>query len=149
MNFKRLVSDPCIYIKRDINNNIICIIGMYVDDILLTGTDNEINKTKTLLTKYFELSDLGEIKYIIGIQFEKLKDGYLIHQEKYINDILNKFNFSELKPTSNMTPTQDIKLKENYLTPKISTSNRKPLISGNVHKTRYIIRSSKGIKECK
>ena len=98
INFKRLVSDPCIYVKRDINNNIVCLICVYVDDILLTGTDIEINNTKTLLTKYFELSDLGEIKYIIDIQFEKLNDGYLIHQEKYLNDILNKFKFNELKP---------------------------------------------------
>ena len=48
INFKRLVSDPCIYIKRDTNNNIVCIIGVYVDDILLTGIDSEINKTKIL-----------------------------------------------------------------------------------------------------
>ena len=118
IKFKRLISDPCIYVKKDTNNKIICLIGVYVDDILLAGTDFEINKTKSLLTKYFELSDLGEIKYIIGIQFEKLKDGYLIHQEKYTNYILNKFKFNELKPISNMMPTQDIKLKEKLFNTK-------------------------------
>jgi hypothetical protein len=57
MNFKRLISDPCIRVKKDDNNNIIYLIGVYEDDMVLIGIDNEIENTKLLLTKYFEITD--------------------------------------------------------------------------------------------
>lgn len=55
---------------------------------------------------------MGEVKYIIGIQFEKLHDGYLLHQKKYLQDILDKFDETDSKPCSNTIPVQDSNLKE-------------------------------------
>jgi hypothetical protein len=37
MKFKRLISEPCIYIKQDNNGKIVCILLVYVDDILIAG----------------------------------------------------------------------------------------------------------------
>jgi hypothetical protein len=42
MDFRRLVNEPCIYIKENNSKEIICIIDIYVDDILLTGKAKEI-----------------------------------------------------------------------------------------------------------
>ena len=43
MDFQRLVNEPCIYyIKENNSKEIICIIAIYVDDILLTGKAKEI-----------------------------------------------------------------------------------------------------------
>ena len=39
-------------------------------------------------------------KHIIGIQFEKLNDGYLLHQRKYHCDILNRFDENNSRPIS-------------------------------------------------
>jgi len=49
IKFKRLISDPCLYIKVNKENKIICILGVYIDDIILFGTDEEIIITKVLL----------------------------------------------------------------------------------------------------
>ena len=100
LGFKRLISDPCVYTKTNKENKIVCILGVYVDDILLTGEEEEILKTKELLSKNFKLTDLGYASYIIGIRFEKCEDGYLLHQRKYLDDILDRFNMKDCKPVS-------------------------------------------------
>lgn len=41
------------------------------------------------------MSDLGELKYILGIQVDQTKEGIKIHQEQYINELVNKFNMAD------------------------------------------------------
>jgi len=112
LGFKRFVSDPCVYIKKDKNNKIICLLAVYVDDIIIAGTDSEINKTKSSIKNNFEATDVGEVDFIIGIKFVKCKDGYLIHQKKYLNEILNKFDINKYKPTSNTIPVENTILRK-------------------------------------
>ncbi len=112
LNFKRFMSDPCVYIKKDNSNNIKCLLAVYVDDIIIAGTDEEIIKTKTLIKQKFKATDIGEVDYIIGIKFVKHKDGYLIHQRKYLEDILNKFDIHKYKPTSNTIPVENEELRK-------------------------------------
>eukprot|EP00833_Pecoramyces_ruminatium_P000880 jgi/Orpsp1_1/1174912/evm.model.c7180000051932.1 len=107
INFKRFMSDPCVYIKKDDNNKILCLLAIYVDDIIIAGTNEEIIKTKSLIKENFEATDVGEVDFIIGIKFVKCKDGYLIHQRKYLNDILNKFEINKYKPSSNTIPIEN------------------------------------------
>jgi len=112
LNFRRLKSDPCVYVKENKDNKIVCILAVYVDDIIITGKDEEINKTKKSIKDNFEATDVGEVDYIIGIKFVKCKDGYLIHQKKYLNDILNKFEINKYKPVSNTVPIENEQLRK-------------------------------------
>jgi len=70
-------------------------------------------KIKNELKGKFKITDVGNIDFIIGIKFEKLKDGYLLHQKRYLDKILNKFNIDKYKPTSNMLPiiNEDLRKK--------------------------------------
>lgn len=68
MNFKRLQCYPCVY-KKEKNNEIICILAVYVDDILITGENYEIYKTKKLIKKYFQIKDIVNADFIIEIKF--------------------------------------------------------------------------------
>jgi len=77
IDFKRLTSDPCLYVKMDKENIIIYILGVYVDDILLTGENDEIANTKGFLKHNLKITGIGNADYIIGINFEKWKDGFL------------------------------------------------------------------------
>ena len=43
--------------------------SLYVDDILLAGNDMEmIIATKGWLSSYFEMKDMGEADYILGVK---------------------------------------------------------------------------------
>jgi hypothetical protein len=46
----------------------------------------------------FEMSMMGELKYILGFQIKQLQEGTFICQTKYIQDILKKFGMKNVKP---------------------------------------------------
>ena len=77
------------YLLKKKNKKLICIV-LYVDDILITGNKQEIKKTAEYLISKYTITDVGDANFIIGIKFEKINCGYLIHQERYLNDVLNK-----------------------------------------------------------
>lgn len=113
------------YIKKtNKEEQIICILAVYVDDILLTGVDNEINKTKQLIKEHFQIKDLGDADFIIGIIFQKHSDGYFLHQKRYINDLLRKYKNENIKSTKNIKPIIDNELKKT----KIDSTKYKSII---------------------
>jgi len=98
------MSEPCIYIKKNNQNKLTCLLTVYVDGILLTGNENEINNTKNLLKKHFNITNIGNVNTIIGIRFEKEKDDYLLQQRRYVENILDKYDINKYKIYSNMIP---------------------------------------------
>ena len=87
--------DVCVYIKK-VGDKVIFFV-LYVDDILLAGNDvSLLMKIKHWLFHNFEIKDLEEASYILGIKimrnraFRKLS----LSQETYINTLLSKFNMN-------------------------------------------------------
>jgi hypothetical protein len=65
--FKENEEDNCIYAKFK-NAKFIFLI-MYVDDILLASSDvNLLLETKKLLSSNFDIKDLGEASFVVGIE---------------------------------------------------------------------------------
>jgi hypothetical protein len=58
-----------------------------------------------IITKRFEMSMMGELKFFLGFQIKQLKDGTFISQTKYINDILKKFDMNNAKPIKTPMPS--------------------------------------------
>lgn len=57
------------------------IILVYVDDLLITGNDTAlIEEAKHTLHSHFRITDLGELKYFLGIEFMRSKEGILMNQ---------------------------------------------------------------------
>ena len=66
MGFKKCESDHCVYIKRD-DQDIILVV-LYVDDLIVASSNNELLKsTKMELSTRFEMTDLGELDYFLGM----------------------------------------------------------------------------------
>ncbi|KAI9185880.1 hypothetical protein LWI28_011526 [Acer negundo] len=62
---------------------------IYVDDILITGNDLvSIAATKKFLHSHFNLKDLGNLKYFLGIEVSTSKKGIYISQRKYALEII-------------------------------------------------------------
>ena len=65
--FKENIVDQCIYMKVSGSKYIFLVI--YVDDIFLATNDTDLLvETKQLLFSHFDIKDLGEASYILGIQ---------------------------------------------------------------------------------
>ena len=56
---------PCVFIKKSKTGLII--IAVYVDDLNLIGTLEELTKTTNYLKKEFEMKDLGKTRYCLGL----------------------------------------------------------------------------------
>ena len=58
---------PCVY--RKMQDDIVVFLILYVDNILLIGNDFEmLSKVKIQLATQFQMKDLGDAQYIIGIK---------------------------------------------------------------------------------
>ena len=68
---------PCIFIKKSETG--FAIIVVYVDDLNLVGTLEEIKKTPKYLKKEFEMKDLRKTKFCLGLQIEHLLIRVLVH----------------------------------------------------------------------
>ena len=93
-------ADPCLFILHEKDKMVI--VALYVDDLVITGDDSLIKWTKTILAKQFDMKDLGDIKYLLGIQITRDQSGIYLSQSTFITKILEKFNMSNCKP--NVTP---------------------------------------------
>ena len=57
------------------------------------------------MTKRFEMSMMGELKFCLGFQIKQVKDGTFISQTKYTYDMLKKFEIVNTKPIKTPMPT--------------------------------------------
>jgi hypothetical protein len=53
-----------------------------------------------MMENEFQMSMMGELTFLLGIQVKQTKQGTFMHQAKYTNDLMKKFNIAELKPVS-------------------------------------------------
>ena len=59
---------PCVFIKKTISGFVI--IAIYVDDLNIIETQKEIQKATDYLKGEFEMKDLGQTQYCLGLQIE-------------------------------------------------------------------------------
>ena len=58
------------------------------------------------MTRKFEMSMMGELKFFLGFQVKKKKKGTFISQEKYVKDMLKKFNMTNASPMKTPMPVK-------------------------------------------
>ena len=78
------------FYKRGIEGRITILI-VYVDDIVITGNDEEeIQNLKLFLATEFEIKELGELRYFFGIEVARSRRGIFLCQQTYILDLIQK-----------------------------------------------------------
>ncbi|MCO5613294.1 hypothetical protein L7F22_067570 [Adiantum nelumboides] len=84
--------------KTDARNVIITI---YVDDLIIGGDAlKDVEHVKALLHKQFDMKDLGELCYFLGIEMTRNEGGIWLSQNKYGLDMLKKYGMADCKPIS-------------------------------------------------
>nr|GEV91925.1 hypothetical protein [Tanacetum cinerariifolium] len=65
-----------------------------------------------MMHKKFQMSSMRELTFFLGLQVKQRKDGIFISQDKYVNEILKKFGFSDVKTASTPIETHKTLLKD-------------------------------------
>jgi len=94
--FKENTVDQLIYLK--VSESKVIFLILYVEDVLLATNDlGLLYETKKFLSNNFEMKDMGERSYVIGIEiFCNRSQGLLgLSQKAYINKVLEKFGIEK------------------------------------------------------
>ncbi|GJU08051.1 uncharacterized mitochondrial protein-like protein [Tanacetum coccineum] len=108
--FQRGKIDKTLFIKR--HKGDILLVQVYVDDIIFGSTKKELCCIEKLMHEKFQMSSMGELTFFLGLQVKQKKDGIFISQDKYVEEILKKFGFTEVKTASTPMETQKPLLKD-------------------------------------
>jgi len=76
------------------------VVVVHVDDCtIITTTIRLIEELKAGLRKHFEVTDLGELHWMLGIEVKRDRSGRMVHlsQQAYIDAILRRYHLSDLK----------------------------------------------------
>ncbi|XP_019098312.1 PREDICTED: uncharacterized protein LOC109131601 [Camelina sativa] len=78
---------------------------VYVDDLIISGDDHEgIKDIKAHLNSVFDIKDLGELKYFLGIEVCRSPEGLFLSQRKYTLDLLCETGKLGAKPVDTPLP---------------------------------------------
>lgn len=86
---------PCVFIKRTSSG--FAIIIVYVDDMNLISTLEELRDIATYLKSEFEMKDLGKTRFL-GLVLEHRDSGILIHHSACVHKMLMRFNMDKVHP---------------------------------------------------
>ncbi|GJT55151.1 putative ribonuclease H-like domain-containing protein [Tanacetum coccineum] len=99
--FHRGQIDKTLFIKR-VKGDIL-LIQVYVDDIIFGSTKKYLcQEFEVMMHKRFQMSFMGELTFFLGLQVKQQADGIFISQDKYVADILKKFDFAIVKTASTL-----------------------------------------------
>lgn len=111
LGFKKRLNKATLYIKGDKIN--IIIVSLYVDDLLITGSNEGlVKKFSEDMKQTFEMTDLGEMTYFLGIETKQKKGEVFISQQKYAKEILKKFKMDECKSVDTSMSQNEKLMKE-------------------------------------
>ncbi|GJT22948.1 putative ribonuclease H-like domain-containing protein [Tanacetum coccineum] len=65
-----------------------------------------------LMHKRFQMSSMGELTFFLALQVQQKKDEMFISQDKYVVDILNKFDFVTVKTASTLMEPNNALIKD-------------------------------------
>ncbi|GJS78100.1 putative ribonuclease H-like domain-containing protein [Tanacetum coccineum] len=109
--FQRGKIDKTLFIKR--HKGDILLVQVYVDDIIFGSTKMELCIAfEKLMHEKFQMSSMGELTFFLGLQVKQKKDGIFISQDKYVDEVLKKFRFTDVKTASIPIETQKPMLKD-------------------------------------
>ncbi|GJS70805.1 putative ribonuclease H-like domain-containing protein [Tanacetum coccineum] len=94
--FRRGTIDKTLFIKKDQSD--IMLVQVYVDDIIFGSTKKTLClEFEQMMHKRFQMSSMGELNFFLGLKVQQKEDGIFIRQDKYVADILKKFDYVTVK----------------------------------------------------
>ncbi|XP_061361892.1 uncharacterized mitochondrial protein AtMg00810-like [Gastrolobium bilobum] len=99
MGYTQSSADHSLFVRFE--NSSFKALLIYVDDIVLAG-DNlaEIRHVKRFLDDEFKIKDLGTLRFFLGLEISRSKQGIVLNQRKYALELLSDSGLLAMKPVS-------------------------------------------------
>ncbi len=125
--------DSNLYIKHEGDDLLIVLV--YVDDIIFGCTNNSsIEWFANSMQSEFEMSMIGELVYFLGLQISQKPEGLFISQEKYLKEMLKRFQMEDTTPVS--TPmVSGCKLSKEDTSPEVDQKMYRSMIGSLIYIT--------------
>ena len=107
---------PYVFIKKTSSG--FAIVTVYVDDMNVIGTLDEIRETASYLKSEFEMKDLGKTRLYLGLELEHRACRILIHQSAYVQKMLRQFNMDKVHSASTHMIGQNLDQRKDPFRPK-------------------------------
>eukprot|EP00253_Pinus_taeda_P001832 PITA_01832 len=94
------------FVKSDADSNLYylvvekepLILVLYLDDLFLIGSSSLIEYCKKILTTEFDMKDLGQMHYFLGLEVWQQKGEIFLGQRRYATEILKRFRMGDYRP---------------------------------------------------
>ncbi|GJS45999.1 putative ribonuclease H-like domain-containing protein [Tanacetum coccineum] len=88
--------DKTLFLKK--HKRDIILVQVYVDDIIFGSTKKAwCDEFEALMKGEFEMSAMGELTFFLGLQVQQRPDGIFINQNKYVKEMLQKFDLENVR----------------------------------------------------
>eukprot|EP00268_Persea_americana_P067868 TRINITY_DN9389_c0_g1_i14.p1 TRINITY_DN9389_c0_g1~~TRINITY_DN9389_c0_g1_i14.p1 ORF type:complete len:382 (-),score=56.41 TRINITY_DN9389_c0_g1_i14:482-1627(-) len=113
----------------------ITILLVYVDDIIITGTDADmIHQLQASLHESFHMKDLGPLNYFLGLEVHQFAKGIVLHQHKYALDLIEMAGLQGSAPVN--TPVEvNVKLQQDSGDPLFDPTLYRRLVGSLIYLT--------------
>jgi hypothetical protein len=130
---KRGTIDNNLYIKTE--DNVFLIVLFYVYDIIFgCNKDSLVQWFASAMESEFEISMIGELSFFLGLQITQRSEGMFISQEKYLREMLKRFQMEDSKPMG--TPmVNGCKLSKDDDSPDVDQSSYRSMIGSLLYIT--------------
>ncbi|KAK0572489.1 hypothetical protein LWI29_032276 [Acer saccharum] len=93
----RCQSDHYVFVRHTSSGVVILVV--YVDDIIISVSDVcGVEEVKTQLKKQFQTKDWGQLRYFLGIEVARGKNGLVLSQRKYTQGLFSEIHMLGSKP---------------------------------------------------
>ena len=109
LGFTQCKVNQAVFYKRDKDQQMGIVIAVHVDDCTIASLSLAVIESfKSGLHQHVEVTDLGELHWMLGIKIHHDRTGATVHlsQHTYINSILRRYGFEDAKPVSTPFDTQ-------------------------------------------
>ena len=133
MGFQQSAHEAAMY-RRGCGRTVL-LVGIYVDDLIITGTgDEEVEAFKAQMKQTFDISDLGLLSFYLGVEVHQDATGISLRQTHYAKRILELGGMDGCNPAH--TPMEErLRLSRNNTAAEVDPTHYRHLIGS----LRYLV----------
>ncbi|KAJ9537516.1 hypothetical protein OSB04_030249 [Centaurea solstitialis] len=100
--FKKCSHEHTLFVKNGKEGDFL-LVSLYVDDLIFTGTNLSLcEEFKISMKQEFDMTDLGKMKFFLGVEIQQMNEGIFLCQKKYAREIVTRFGMENCNAVKNL-----------------------------------------------